>query len=481
MSQQNSRNNPPQQGLQTTRAQQEQSSIDKAVPMSGTLTRLPAHGGATTNPDQANQWLEEAYEATGLVLAPFGNSVPLMPPGYGISVTPVQVTDFRDNFDGTQIYPIKGSQTKKGLLKTVLDACGTGMGFDWPPDWTWEEKFGDERDNDRLCVKITVCGRYKDVDGSWKTLPPQTKEIDLRDGSSEVNEIRARHLAKQLSDLLRDATPEARAERERRAKIGADNELAGPRKFIRSYAQTKARLMVIGTRMRRSYTLEELKRGPFYCFRVIQTWRSDDPETQKQFNQAIIDREMASSRALYGAPGGAAPRQLPPVSEEPYPEPQDAGVVGGADASTGENGPEQGNGSEAAATTVQGESGSNQPVQHCTAESGCLGEGSKHVLACYGKTAPDIQQEQSAEQGGAVQEEPWVLTQGSAKGLPVNDSRVTAQTLIQMEHELAAAIKPNGLLYDQLSEEKKDLLSQELRKIGQELDRRGITEGRLKK
>lgn len=473
-----SQNRNPQQGLQTTRSGQ-QGAVEKAVPMAGTLTRLPMHGGATTNPDQANQWLEEAYEATGLVLAPFGNSVPLMPPGYGISVTPVQVTDFRDNFDGTQIYPIKGSQTKKGLLKTVLDACGTGMGFDWPPDWTWEEKFGDERDNDRLCVKITVCGRYKDVDGSWKTLPPQTKEIDLRDGSSEVNEVRARHLAKQLSDLPRDATPEARAERERRAKQGADNELAGPRKFIRSYAQTKARLMVIGTRMRRSYTLEELKRGPFYCFRVIQTWRSDDPETQRQFNQAIIDREMASSRALYGAT--QTPKALPPVSEEPYPAPQDAGVVNDLDAPAGENASGQADVAGNSETSAEGQQSPDQPAQQqCTAESGCLGRDSKHVLTCFGVVGVDFAQKGAEKTVKAEAEQVWILQQGPAKNLAVNDPKVTTATLIEMEHELSTALKPNGMLYDQLSEEKKDLISQELRKVGQELDHRKITEGRMK-
>lgn len=352
-----SQNRSQQQPLATQGAQPKEQGLARVV--SGTLTRLPNKGSiSTADPNQASQWIDDAYQQTGLVAAPFGNSVPLMPPGYAVSVTPVQVTDFNDGFDGTQIYPIKGSRTKKGLLKTVMDDLATGMGFDWPPQWTWVEKFGDERDQDRLCQKITVCGRYKDVDGSWKTAAPQTKEIDLREGSDEVNEIRARQLTKALSDLPPNATPDARAERERLGKRNADAELAGPRKFIRSYAQTKARLMVIGTKVRRSYTIEELKKGPIYCFRVVQTWRSDNPETQARFDQAIINREMGSSAMLFGA--APAARELPPVSDQPYPE--DAGVVGEA-------------------KLEQGQEQSSEP-QYCTPEVCHMDNSDGHIRAC---------------------------------------------------------------------------------------------------
>lgn len=453
---QNRGSQPQQQGLQTTRPQTGGGAVEKATPMTGKLTRLPTRGSiSTTDPNQASQWIEEAYETSGLVLAPFGNSVPLMPPGYGISVTPVAVTDFDDGFDGTEIYPIKGSQTKKGLLKGVLDSCATGMGFDWPPQWTWPEKFGDERDNDRLCQKITVCGRYKDVDGSWKTLPPQTKEIDLREGSSEVEEVRARHLAKQLYGLPRDATPQARAERERIAKQKADNELAQTRKFIRSHAQTKARLMVIGTRMRRSYTLQELKKGPFYCFRVIQTWRSEDPETQKQFNQAIIERELGASNMLFGEQAGAAPetRALPPVSNEAYPEPEDAGVV--------------------AEATVEPETTQEPEVKQCNPTC-CYGAdpAAQHVNACYGSTEakPETKPTQTAPDAPAG----WKITRGSARGLEVNDRRVTPETLKELRTHYLIELDPNGPDFSSMNPERLDLLSGELREIVSEMRKRGI-------
>jgi len=478
-SQQNLRNN-QQQGLQTTRQQSE--TVEKAVPVSGKLTRLPNRGSiSTTDPEQATQWIEEAHELSGLVLAPFGNSVPLMPPGYGISVTPVGVTDFNDSFEGTEIYPIKGNRNKKGLLKTILDACATGMGFDWPPQWTWVEKFGDERDQDRLCQKVTVCGRYKDVDGSWKTLPPQTKEIDLREGSSEVLEVRARHLAKQLSDLPPNATPEARAERERRAKLGADVELAGPRKFIRSYAQTKARLMVIGTRMRRAYTLEELKRGPFYCFRVIQTWRSDNPDTQKRFDEAIIEREMASSRMLYGEapPTAAVPHALPPASDEPYPQPdetgvppQDAGVVGDDGPPAGETAAEQTEGSGAATATEQGQQTQSQSqVKQCTPVK-CFGAdpAALHVNACYGTAGETSDQSAPVEE----QQAPWKITRGTARGLEVTNLKVRPETLKELRNLYITMLDSNGPDFAELSDEKKDLLSGELKEIIKEMRRRNI-------
>lgn len=494
MSQQ--RGNPPQQGLQRQPQQGQQGAVEKAVPMTGTLRRLPERGGSTADPNQATQWIDEAYQESGLVAAPFGNSVPMMGPGYAVSATPVQVTDLNDGFDGTQIYPIKGSKTKKGLYRTVMDDLATGMGFDWPPQWTWREKFNDERDHDRLCARVTVCGRYKDVDGSWKSAAPQTKDIDLRESyidtngqvkvPSEVEEIRTRHLQKQMSDLPPNATEEAKEERRRIAKRNADAELAPLRKYIEAHATTKARLRVIATKVRRSYTIEELRRGPIWCFRVVQTWRSDNPETQKRFDDAIIEREMGSSRMLYGeTPSGretATPRALPPVSDEPYPEPQDAGVVNGNDAPAGESPAGQGDGSESSATAVQGQETPDQTNQRqCSVETGCLGPepGVKHILACYGKAEPEPEQTQTGE--SEVDEQPWVLQQGPARNLPVNDPKVTVATLVQMEHELAAALNPSGLLRGTLSDEQVDLFSQELRKIGEELNRRKVTQGRLQK
>lgn len=471
--------NPQQQGLQ--RRQPGQGAVEKAVPMTGTLTKLPQRGSiSTTDPNQASQWIEEAYEISGLVLAPFGNSVPVMPPGYGISVTPVPVTDFNDSFDGTEIYPIKGSKTKKGLLKGVLDSCATGMGFDWPPQWTWVEKFNDERDHDRLCQKITVCGRYKDVDGSWKTLPPQTKEIDLREGSSEVEEVRTRHLLKQMYDLPRDATDAAKAERTKIAKRNADAELAQNRKFIRSYAQTKARLMVIGTRMRRAYTIEELKRGPFYCFRVIQTWRSDDPETQKQFNAAIIEREMASSRALYGeAPVAVVSHQLPPASDERYPEPddtgvppRDAGVVSDIGDSANETAAGQGDGRETSMTTVEGQQTQSQPQPKQCTPIRCFGAdpAAQHVNACYQPAAGET----GTEPEVVEEEQPWKITRGQARGLSVTSDKVRVETLIELRNYYLTELDPNGPDFKEMLDEKKDLLSGELKEIIKEMRRRGI-------
>jgi hypothetical protein len=444
-----SQRNPQQQGLQTTRPAQGE--LTKAVPMSGKLTRLPERGSiSTSDPNQATRWIEDAFEF-GIPVVPFGNSVPLMGPGYGVMVTPVYITDF-DKF-GTQVYPIQGSP-KMGIHKGPMDDIATGCGFDWPVPWTFVEPFpeGDERNRDPRCIKITVAGRYKDVDGSWKTLPPQTKEIDLREGSAEVHQIRTRHLDKQLSDLPPNATEAAIAQRTALANKKADAELDQNRKFIRSYAQTKARLMVIGTRMRRAYSVEELKKGPFYCFKIIQTWRSENPATQARFDQAIIDRELGASNMLYGTPVGAAPRELPPVSNEPYPdqpEQVDAGVVAEATAE-----PE----------VVQ------EPEATTCSPGRCIGLRSlTHLEGCF------PQQEKSATPQTTKDDNTWVIPgKGPARGLKITDPKVTPDTLLSLLKEYGDALNPQGDLYDKLADEGKDFYSSALREVQKELDRRQI-------
>jgi hypothetical protein len=466
------RNQPPQQGMQ----RRPQAAVVR-LPMMET-------GKVTTNSAQeASQWIEAAYEAGGQVVSPF-NHVPDLAPGFGIAYSEVSIKDF-DPY-GADLYTITGAGGRFGLHKAPLDAIGRGYGIDWPTHWTFLERFNDERDSDPRCCKVTVAGRYRDADGTWKTLPPLTKEIDLREGAPEVEKIRADQEYKETKDLPPNATPEAREARLKTARRKADAEINQLRKFIRAHAQTKARLQVIRTLVRSSYSLAELQAGPFRCFRVIKNYKApvDRPDLQARMDDLAIERLSDASDALYGA--SVSTRELPPADDKPYTtdaelvEYEKAVAAAEAGDPAGENGTGQGDGSEATATTVQGEQTQSQAVQHCTAESGCLGPDSKHVMACYGKTEPEQTQEVEPTESTA-DERPWVLTEGPARNLAVNDPKVTTATLIQMEHELAAAMKPKGLVYDQLNDEKKDRLSYELRKIGEELNRRKVTEGRLKK
>lgn len=349
-----------QQSLQ----RQQQGAITR--PVSGTLTRLPDQGGiSTADFNQANAWLNEAA-SVGHVVAP-AMSIPVQPEGYGVAVTRLQVKDL--NTQGNDLYPIKGGN-KLGLHKGFLDDIGRAYGCDWPPAWTFPEPYptGDPRNFDPHCIKITVAGRYKDYDGSWKTLPPLTKEIDLRDGGDEVLAILQLQEDKALYNLGSNASAEAVARAKAEGRKKAVAEIAHARKFIRAYAQTKARLQVIGTLVRRSYTLDELKK-PFFIFKTIFTGRSDNPEIAKIYAQRIADREFGASSLLYGA-SASEPRALPPVSDEPYPEPEDAGVV--------------------AEVTTEDRQPAEDVERFCTADV-CYGdETDGHMKACKGKVKGQV-------------------------------------------------------------------------------------------
>lgn len=354
-----------QQGM-TTRSQPVQGLTRQVA---GKLTRLD--GSETTvlstySVEQAALWLDEAA-GRGHIVSP-SMSVQVFPHGRGLSVSVVQVTDF--NPQGTQLYPIPGS-ANLGLHKNVLDDIGRGYGIDWPREWSQDVPFTrqgalqpDPRDEDPWVVQWMVCGRVRKLDGGWTTLPAMTKEIDLREGSSEVEQIRNRQADKEPNN------PGL-------AKKKADAEIAQLRKFIKSHAQTKARLMVIGTLVRRSYSKEELQK-PFYVFQSIWVGRSDNPEIDKMFAQGAMEMEMSARGMLYG---GAVepPPQLAPVSDQPYQE--DAEMVE-------YNKMVAGSGME----TVE-QAGPKQ----CTPDE-CFGMGSIHVKACYsaGKPADEVKAEQAS-------------------------------------------------------------------------------------
>lgn len=443
---------------------------------SNAMVRLPMieTGRVTTNSAQeASQWIEAAYEAGGQVVSPF-NHVPDIAPGFGIAYSEVAVKDF-DPY-GADLYSISGASGRFGLHKAPLDAIGRGYGIDWPPAWTFLEKFNDERDSDPRCLKVTVAGRYRDADGSWKTLPPLTKEIDLREGSPEVVKIRADQEYKETKDLPQNATPEAREARLRTAQRKADSEINQLRKFIRAHAQTKARLQVIRTLVRSSYSLNELQAGPFRIFRVIKNYKApaDRPDLQARMDDLAIERLKDSSDVLYGA--SVSTRALPPVSDEDSPPPQeDAGVVGEDVGSTGATAAGQGNGGEAASTTVQGDSTQSQPQPKQCTPIRCFGAdpAALHVNACYqpaGETA-------SGQEPEVVEEEqpsPWVITRGPAKGLAVNSGKVRPETLKELRNYYLTELDMNGPDFNSLSEERIDLLNGELREVVKELRRRGI-------
>lgn len=368
------------------------------------------------------------------------------------------VSNFDDGGGGREW----GDSTPLGFHRPLLQMIRTHLGINVDSI---------ERVDDRAkpyLWEYQIKGHYLGIDGQVRTLVNHGG-IDLSEGSETC---------KKIYSETRGAN-----EQERRKK--ADETIARMRSKGLQRATTNAEeRLITGYGFRGSYTKGELDNKLIVCVRPIRTGYHPNPEVQKMLIEQMMREETMARGILYGASAPPPPSPALPasISAEAF-YPQNTSALNAAGDATGENGAGQGDVAGDQNASIQGQETQSQPKQqHCTVESGCLGleEGRKHVMACYGKGEAEAKTEVVEQsQSGQTEERPWVLQQGPARNLPVNDPKVTVATLVQMEHELAAAISPKGLLYDQLSDEKKDLLSQELRKIGEELNRRKITQGRL--
>jgi hypothetical protein len=417
------------------------------------MVTVTAGASITTNSAQeASQWIAAAMEQPGPgVLTPF-NHVPDLAPGFGIAYSEVPVRDFATQ--GNDVYPIAGASGRVGLHKNIWDAIGRGYGIDWPPTWTFQESFGDERDHDPRCCKVTVAGRYRDADGSWKSLPALTKEIDLREGSPEVLKIRADQEYKEIKDLPPDATEEARNKRLAIAQRKADAEINQLRKFIRAHAQTKARLQVIRTLARSSYTVPELQAGPFRIFRVIKNFRvpADRPDLQAKMDDLALRALMPQAEAaLFGAV--VSTRQLPPVSDEESPPPQeDAGVIAEI---------------QKAHEQIDAEESGSQPSRTCTPDQ-CHGKQSTaHVKACF-KLIVESKAGPPASNWAVPKYNAFKAFTGKQIG------EVGDESLFAMRDHYLGRLDVNSDAYADLTDEVKDRLLSEWKEVQREMSRRGL-------
>jgi hypothetical protein len=430
----------------------------------------------TFDPQEAVSWIDEA-STIGHIVTP--SMTPIFPHGHGVAVSVVRITDF--DSQGTQLYPIKGAKNL-GLHKNVLDEIGRGYGIDWPREWTKREPFTlpgalteDPRDKDPHCIKVTVCGRFKRFDGNWFTLPALTKEIDLRDGSDEVKEIYQTQYDKEVGALPPNATSEAKARAEAIARRKAEKEVAQLRKFIRAHAQTKARLQVIGTLVRRSYTREELEK-PFFIFSSVWTGRSLNPDIDMMLAQGTLKMEMESRALLYGGTPAADPKALPSVSEQPYQE--DAEMLAYEQALK-ENTPPPCNihvdgfgwspASEPLTTTT---AASPDGPRQCTPDE-CFGKGSIHVKACYQEVVPAGAATSPTPTAAAAPapraETAWIITDGPMVGIAVSDPKVSNDALSSLVDFYSDAINQG----EGLSEDSIGRLQRKLNHVVAELERRG--------
>lgn len=446
-----------QRNLPAPQQQRPNTAMTTSRVVSGTLTRLDNRETRTLttwNPEEAVAWIEEAAEK-GIVVTP--SMMPVFPHGRGMAVSIVRITDF--DAQGTQLYPIPGSN-KLGLHKNVLDEIGRGFAIDWPPDWTFREPFTlpgaqseDPRDKDPYCIKITVCGRYKRFDGTWATLPALTKEIDLREGSAEVEQIRTRQAASNQNNPTL-------------AKSKADAEIGQLRKFIRAHAQTKARLQVIRTLVRSSYTLDELRKGPFYVFSSVWTGRSDNADIDFMLAQGALDMEKEGRAMLYAGTAVPAPKALPEVSERPYTD--DAEMVAYNEAMKGQTAAEGTTPPADPVASTAAAAPSDEPKQ-CTPDQ-CFGRlSSAHVKACFAPL-PEQLMTSTAQTSAPPPAAPWIITDGGCTGLAVTDEKVTPEMLSSLLDFYIDRLEGNA----ELGEAEIKRLKAKRDHVETELQRRGV-------
>jgi hypothetical protein len=174
-------------------------------------------------------------------------------------------------------------QGKRALHKAPLEKISFAMGLGWIPQLCRRLDDG----SDPYYAHFEVAGVVKSFDGSPLPVTGH-KELDLREGSMRVTEIKRRaeiYNANPRNHYKRDPMDQIRMERQ----------------HILSHAETKAKLRAIRSMgVRAAYKPEALAK-PFVCARVIFTGRSDNPELAKLFALAIAQSHLSSSTIAYGS------------------------------------------------------------------------------------------------------------------------------------------------------------------------------------
>jgi hypothetical protein len=229
-----------------------------------------------------------------------------LPEGCAVALSTVRIDV------AAETYPISGgdgesaSSAKVGLSKTGLDKIAAAAGISWDPERS--HRLDDGRDP-RYC-SFVACGSYRHFDGREIVLQG-TKEMDLRDGSAQVEALHERYRAK----LKRW---EASGKRGYPPKA-PDAQIREMRLHILGHAETKARLRAIrALGIRTSYTTQELAK-PFVVARLMFSGQTDDPELRRTFAVMQAQAMLASSRALYGDAAIARASAVPQFRPAPAP------------------------------------------------------------------------------------------------------------------------------------------------------------------
>lgn len=236
-------------------------------------------------------------------------AVSSIPEGFSVALSVVEIDTEKDSSD---IYSVGGQ--KYGLTKAPLFKIGGALGVTWDAHLSGRL---DDGKTEHYC-NFRAVGWVTEFDGSARQIVG-TKEMDLRDGSAQVEMLWQRFEANKRKW---DSGQRGNMKYPPKEPSGQIREM---RLHLQSHAETKAQLRAIrSVGVKTSYTMAELKR-PFVVARLHLTGRSKDPVLQREFATMVVSAHLQSRRALYGSgqapeaaaqpPASPARHAAPPVEE----------------------------------------------------------------------------------------------------------------------------------------------------------------------
>lgn len=279
---------PSQEHRAPTAAAQSPRSAQAAPRQSSALARASETTLAAMHDAGAiNAKLEEFSSRCHLVTP--ATSCAAIPDGFSVAFSIIQVDPSKDvDAYGKAIKGGPGDVASVGggklsLSGNVLKKLGAAAGVTWIMEQTGRLDDG----SDPNYCHFRAVGLVTNFDGSKRVVSGEV-ELDLRDGSPQIEAMRAR------------------------AKDGAaiDSQIRDTRLFLLRHAETKAKLRAIADMgIKRSYTAQELSK-PFVVARLMWTGQSDDPELRRMYAEKMADAQMAGVMGLYGN-AAALPRRAP--------------------------------------------------------------------------------------------------------------------------------------------------------------------------
>lgn len=222
-----------------------------------------------------------------------------LPEGCAVAFAVVRV-DARDMAAGGEVYRIGvGDNARFALGKSALDRIAAAAGLSWIPELCRRLDDG----SDPYFCAYQAAARVRYFDGTEQVLLA-TKEVDLRDGSPQIESMKARSKKGDIRTQLREM-----------------------RLFILGHAESKAKNRVIRSLgLKTGYTADDIAK-PFVVSRLMFTGETEDPELRREFAKMQAEKMLGSSAMLYGSPAALPPRPPPAPRPAPPPAPVHATVT----------------------------------------------------------------------------------------------------------------------------------------------------------